>query len=87
MAETERVTRDAYQNYRRWLDQQHISDEVGGSRKYRYREPLHIFGEKFVKTVLDAVHSENLTISRASDYLDGLKIKDVHELERYVTSH
>jgi len=87
LAETERVTRDAYQNYRRWLDQQHISDEVGGSRKYRYREPLHIFGEKFVKTVLDAVHSENLTISRASDYLDGLKIKDVHELERYVTSH
>lgn len=82
-----RIPRQAYQEYRVWLDQQQTKDEGGGNRQYRYREPLHIFGEKFVKTVLDAVHSENLTISRASDYLDGLKIKDVHELERYVTSH
>jgi len=82
-----RISRQSYLDYRERLERQGIQDEGTGNRKYRYREPLHIFGARFVKTVFDAVHAENLTLSRASDYLDGIKIKDVHELERYVTSH
>ncbi len=87
LVDTGRVPRQSYQDYRTWLDKQQTSDESGGTRQYRYREPLHIFGVKFVKTVFDSVYAENLTLSKACDYLDGIKIKDVHELERYVTSH
>ncbi len=83
-----RIPRRSYQDYRKWWEQSgEVLEESDGRRMYRYREPLHIFGAKFVKTVFDAVHAENLTLSRASDYLDGIKIKDVHELEQYVTSH
>ncbi|MDM8555855.1 ImmA/IrrE family metallo-endopeptidase [Desulfococcaceae bacterium HSG7] len=53
-------------------------------RKYRHREPVHIFGKPFVYAVLDSLHSQQITLAKASSYLDNLKISDVHQLERYV---
>ena len=50
---------------------------------YRHREPKHIFGDRFVSTVLDALNSRHITLSKASSYLDSLKINDLHELERH----
>jgi hypothetical protein len=55
----------------------------GGSRKYRHREPKHVFGDTFVRTVLDALNARHITLAKASSYLDSLKIKDLHQLERY----
>ena len=48
---------------------------------YRYREPKHVFGDTFVRTVLDALNARHITIAKASSYLDSLKIKDLHQLE------
>ena len=59
----------------------------GGNRSYRHREPIHIFGDTFVRTVLEALQTKEITLARASGYLDNLKIQDVHELERYCYAH
>ena len=40
-----------------------------------------MFGDPFVKTVLDALHAKKITLARASTYLDNLKVSDVHKLE------
>ena len=34
-------------------------------------------------TVLDALSARHITLAKASSYLDNLKIKDLHLLERY----
>ncbi len=78
-----RLAQNQYTAYRQWREFSALEPETGGSRLYRNREPNHIFGERYVKTVLDAVNSKNITLAKASSYLDGLKIKDLHLLERF----
>ena len=51
---------------------------------YRDREPKNIFGDIFVRTVLNALGSRKITATKACSYLDGLKLADLHSLERYV---
>ena len=53
-------------------------------RKYRHREPINVFGKPFVYAVFDSLHNKNITLAKASTYLDNLKISDVRQLERYV---
>lgn len=79
-----RLSRRDYAAYRNWRDQPMASQkEAGGSRAYRHREPKHVFGDTFVRTVLDALSARHITLAKASSYLDNLKIKDVHLLERH----
>jgi len=47
---------------------------------YRHREPSHIFGHTFVRTVLDALHGQYITLAKASHYLDGLKINGLFDM-------
>lgn len=78
-----RLQRNQYEAYREWRAQAVVTQEEGGSRKYRNREPKHIFGDTFVRTVLDALYAKHITLAKASSYLDSLKIKDLHQLERH----
>jgi Zn-dependent peptidase ImmA (M78 family) len=79
-----RLPKATYQAYRAWsLSLSQNTAEEGGTRMYRHREPKHIFGDRFVRTVLDSLSARRITLSKASGYLDGLKIADVHELERH----
>jgi Zn-dependent peptidase ImmA (M78 family) len=79
-----RLLRRDYDAYRAWRDQPFAAkEEPGGSRAYRHREPKHVFGDTFVRTVLDSLSARNITLAKASSYLDNLKIKDVHLLERH----
>ncbi|MDO8263470.1 MAG: ImmA/IrrE family metallo-endopeptidase [Gallionella sp.] len=78
-----RLPQSRYEAYRQWSRQTPIIVEDGGSRKYRNREPMHIFGDTFVRTVLDSLYARHITLAKASSYLDNLKIKDLHQLERY----
>jgi len=80
---TGRMQQDQYEAYRQWRSQTVITQEDGGNRKYRHREPKHIFGDTFVRTVLDALYARHITLAKASGYLDSLKIKDLHQLERH----
>ncbi|CCD30026.1 conserved hypothetical protein [Candidatus Glomeribacter gigasporarum BEG34] len=78
-----RLPQAQYAAYREWRSTQPVPEQEGGSRKYRHREPSHIFGNTFVRTVLDALHGQYITLAKASHYLDGLKMSDLHQLERY----
>jgi Zn-dependent peptidase ImmA (M78 family) len=78
-----RLNQKRYDAYRAWKKQQSIPESEGGTRQYRYREPKHMFGEPFVQTVLDALHAKQISLAKASTYLDNLKIADVHQLEGF----
>lgn len=79
-----RLPQATYQAYRAWsLEAGKNKKEEGGTRMYRHREPKHMFGDRFVRTVLNSLSARRITLSKASGYLDGLKIADVHELERH----
>lgn len=71
------VVYDAYREFKR----NETFTESGGSRQYRYNEPAHMFGKRFVNTVLDSLHNKKITLSKASTYLDNIKIRDIHQLE------
>jgi len=78
-----RLSQRQYTAYRQWRGQMATPQTDGGSRLYRHREPKNIFGDTFVRTVLDALHARHVTLAKASSYLDSLKIRDLHQLERH----
>ncbi len=81
-----RISQEQYNTYKQWLNDRpplQPEDEEGGSRAYRHREPMRVFGDRFVKTVLDSLSTRRISLSKASNYLDTLKIQDLHKLERY----
>lgn len=49
-------------------------------RIYRHLEPKKIFGTNYVSTVFNALYSDNITLSKASDYLDNININDIKSL-------
>ena len=78
-----RLPHRKYIAYRAWRAGLQFPQLDGGSRAYRHREPKHIFGDMFVRTVLGALSRRRITLAKASSYLDGLKINDLHQLERH----
>ena len=79
-----RLERAEYAAYRTWWAKSASEESDGPApRMYRHREPKHIFGNRFVRLVFDALESERITLARASTYLDSLKISDLRELERH----
>ena len=87
LLETGRLPRDDYEAYRTWKHQQTSDVSAGGTRQYRHREPLHVFGATFARTVLEALNRQRITSNKASGYLDNLKIKDLRQLETYLATH
>ncbi len=81
-----RLDREQYEAFRAWWRQQPTPEQEGGNRQWRNREPLHIFGGRFVRTVLDALHARQITLNKAGAYLDNLKVKDVHKLEEHLAN-
>ena len=78
-----RLPQRQYDSYRQWQERFVREEREGGSREWRHREPRHVFGDMFVRTVLDALYARHITLAKASSYLDNLKIKDLHQLERF----
>ena len=87
LIDSKRLTRGHYQAYRAWRDNQKHEVKGGGNRAFRHREPRHMFGDGYVKTVLDALGNRHITLTKASSYLDGLRIQDLHRLEAFYASH
>ena len=80
-----RLRTSQYEAYRHWKAEQPVPQlDEGGSRAYRYREPIHLFGQRYVRTVLDALNSDRITLHKASGFLDNLKIGDVRQLEKHI---
>ncbi|MEO7496693.1 MAG: XRE family transcriptional regulator [Massilia sp.] len=83
LLDTGRLPRAEYEQYRAWHASVVEQARDRAPRLQRHREPKHIFGDTFVRAVLDAMHSKYISLSKASTYLDGLKITDLHKLDRY----
>ena len=83
LMDTGLLSQHQYAAYRHWRGQPTIKKSDGGSREWRHREPKHIFGDRFVRTVLDSLNERQITLAKASSYLDSLKIKDLHQLQRH----
>jgi Zn-dependent peptidase ImmA (M78 family) len=83
LLDTGRLPQGQYSAYRQWQKQSPIARKDGGTRAYRHREPKHVFGDTFVRTVLDALNAGHITLAKASSYLDNLKISDLHRLEKH----
>ncbi len=81
-----RLPQNLYEGYRQWRKQTVIPESDKGVRLYRNREPKHVFGDTFVRTVFDALNARKITLNKASNYLDSLTIKDIHKLEHYYAS-
>jgi Zn-dependent peptidase ImmA (M78 family)/transcriptional regulator with XRE-family HTH domain len=86
LLDSNRLTQTDYEGYRRWRSTLRLPEEERGNRQYRYREPKHVFGDPFVQAVLDALHAKQISLARASTYLDNLRVADVHQLEGYCAS-
>ena len=80
-----RLQQAVYDAYRAWWASRPPlpNQDEKGSREYRHREPRHVFGDPYVRTVLNALSVRQITLGKASDYLDGLKVNDLHKLERH----
>jgi Zn-dependent peptidase ImmA (M78 family) len=79
-----RLERDQYESYRQWRARLRRPLINSGSRQYRHREPIHIFGQSYVRSVFDALRTKRITLSKASSYLDNLKVSDLHQLEAHL---
>ena len=81
-----RLDQARYTAYRTWSGNRTMHRADGGSREWRHREPKHVFGDTFVRTILDALSANHITLNKASSYLDNLKIRDLHRLEGFYAS-
>ena len=83
-----KISQQNYQNYKNFKNTQskitvkRKTDKI--PRTYRHREPVNVFGRPFVYAVFDSLHNKQITLAKASTYLDNLKISDVRQLEKYV---
>ncbi len=88
LLKNKQISQQHYQSYKILKDQQAVEESQKVTepipRKFRHREPMNVFGKPFVYAVFDSLHNKNITLAKASTYLDNLKISDVRQLERYV---
>ncbi len=70
-----------YREYQQLASEKYAQKRSGGQR-LREKEPIKIFGQAYVNTVLDAFNAQKITLLKASRYLDNLKIKYLHKLEK-----
>ena len=82
-----RVSQGEYDDYKYWVSSRQDVENAEGVRLYRHREPRNIFGDRYVRSVLEALDQERITINKASKFLDGLKLSDIRKLESYCATH
>src|SRR5690606_21455562 len=78
-----RLPRASYFQYVDWAKRHRPATKDGGNRKHRPGEPRHIFGDTYVRTVLDAYHDRRIPLTSVSKYLDNIKLEHIHRLEGY----
>lgn len=80
-----KISRENYNTYKKIkseVSQSTVSQSVPISRR-RYAEPARIFGHRYVNTVLSALGEDRITLNKASDYLDKIKIKNFKDMRSY----
>lgn len=80
-----RLSKDKYREYRAWRKKQVPKESMSGTRQYRHREPKNIFGENYVRAVLQSLQNGKLSLYKASKSLDGISVKNLRQLESHIT--
>ena len=75
------MPRERYRAYRAWKRALPVPEGPEGGFRYRHNEPMRMFGKPYVGAVLDALHTNQISLARASRYLDNLKIGHIRRLE------
>lgn len=81
LLDNKKISSTEYNEYRAWRNNLPTPEASPAPRMYRHREPKNIFGDRFVRTILDSLSAKHISLSKASTYLDGLRINDLHKLE------
>jgi Zn-dependent peptidase ImmA (M78 family) len=81
------VSGDLYKRYQKFYEIRNAQPAKRGNRKWRHREPKHLFGQGFVSTIFDALAEKKVSLVKASNYLDGLKIHDIKKLQEHISAH
>jgi Zn-dependent peptidase ImmA (M78 family) len=82
LLDTQRLPKELYSEYRAWVKQR-VVVPADMAVRHRYSEPRHVFGNAYVRTVIGALSAREITLNKASSYLDNLKIDDLHKLEKF----
>ena len=90
LMEYDLITQSEYEDFRMYRKEEHekikkhkVKDKEGIARR-RYLEPKQMFGEGYVRVVMEALQNKLVTLNKASNYLDGIKIKNIKEIERSI---
>ena len=85
LIEQNKIPKDLYQNYLDIKSKENsffIKEESKPiPRKYRFKEPISIFGKQYVATILTALSENKITLHKATTYLDKISTTDLHKLE------
>ena len=88
--DNKRIGRQQYDRYQSLARKQRAEKKplqagrAYGAVRHRHREPLGIFGMKYVRTMLDALNDGELTLSESCGYLGRIQAKEVRALERHL---
>lgn len=78
---------EAYKtNYKNFDNQPPNKGNDDFYRAYRYREPIWMFGDRYVRTVLNFLESKEITLVKASQILDNLKLESLKKLREHASS-
>lgn len=83
------ISQNEFDNFRAYRKEKFekdrkLSSKEQSGRRYRSLEPQHMFGDGYVRVIMDALHNKLVTINKASNYLDGIKVKNIKEIERSI---
>jgi len=78
-----RLTPDEYFKFNNWRKETLKPKSNYYGKRNRYKEPINIFGERYVRTILEALSENQITLTKACSYLDNIKLKALHELKSY----
>ena len=86
LLDEKKITSKCYENYiqqqkTEYANQPQETKPLSIPRSYRYREPLHIYGSNYTANVIAGLEEGKISLNKASDYLDGIKISDLKKLE------
>ncbi|WP_151816796.1 ImmA/IrrE family metallo-endopeptidase [Acinetobacter junii] len=90
LMEYDLISQVEYDSFRAYRKEQYDKNrklafkEQKGIPRKRYLEPKQMFGEGYVRVIMDALHHKLVTINKASNYLDGIKVKNIKEIERSI---
>lgn len=82
LLDAQRLPKELYSEYRAWVKLR-VVVPTDMAVRHRYSEPRHVFGNAYVRTVIGALSAREITLNKASSYLDNLKIDDLHKLEKF----